>query len=349
MGNITNGVLYGIFAFSSVLAGSMLNILGPRTMLLFSCTGYPVFNGAMWYFSSTGHLWYPIFAGAYLGLAAGCLWTTAVFMCVGYPEEKDKGRWRAIGWTGNLIGSTIGASVALGIAWHSSTDSVPSSLYITFIVLQVFSLAFALLIQPPEKLRRCDGTAIARFNPISIKETLKLTAELFRDWRIWLLVPAMFTPEMSFPFQATMNGYAFNIRTRTLNSLLNGLVQIPVVALVGWILDRQSLGTRRKRLLIAITFVAVWLTGTYIAQTAWLAAWKFDLSVPGPQIDCTDPAYAGAVVVYLLYAAQYGGFQSVVLYTLSCFTNDPQKSAAIGGLYVGSKSGVFCNQLAQHK
>jgi hypothetical protein len=27
-------------------------------------------------------------------------------------------------------------------------------------------------------------------------------------------------------------------------------------------------------------------------------------------IDCTDPAYAGAVVIYMLYASQYGIFQN---------------------------------------
>lgn len=63
----------------------------------------------------------------------------------------------------------------------------------------------------------------------------------------------------------------------------------------------------------------------------------FDLTVPGPDIYIHDSAYAGAITIYLLYAALYGGFQGVVLYTLSTFTNDPRKTAALGGLYVGGK------------
>jgi hypothetical protein len=31
-----------------------------------------------------------------------------------YPEEKDKGMWRAIQWTGNLLGATVGGCIALG-------------------------------------------------------------------------------------------------------------------------------------------------------------------------------------------------------------------------------------------
>lgn len=154
-----------------------------------------------------------------------------------------------------------------------------------------------------------------------------------------------------------MNAYAFNLRTRILNSLLNNLIQIPTCLILGYILDNEKLGSRKKRALIGITFDAVWITGTYIAQTAWLASWKFDRSVPGPMIDCTDSAYAGAVVIYMLYAAQYGThtmcevreertaliscpsgiFQNMVIYILGTLTNEPRKTAAIGGLFVGSK------------
>ena len=96
-----------------------------------------------------------------------------------------------------------------------------------------------------------------------------------------------------------MNAYAFNLRTRVLNSFLNNLIQIPTTLGLGFLLDNERIGTRRKRAIIGITVVGTWITGTYIAQTAWLAAWKFDRSIPGPMIDCTDKAYAGAVVIYM--------------------------------------------------
>lgn len=128
---------------------------------------------------------------------------------------------------------------------------------------------------------------------------------------------------------------AFNLRTRTLNSLLNNLIQIPTTLIMGWILSSERLGSRKKRAYIGIAFDAIWITGAYIAQTAWLASWKFDRTIEGPSIDVTEQAYAGAVVVYMMYAAQYGMFQNLVLWMLGTFTNDPSQSASMAGLFVG--------------
>ncbi|KAL1901094.1 hypothetical protein Sste5346_002161 [Sporothrix stenoceras] len=334
MANISNGTLYGVFVFSALMAGTVLNTLGPRYTMMFGITGYPVYIGSMWYFDAQGHLWYPVFAGAYLGLCAGCLWTTAAYMSNAYAEEKDKGLWRAIQWTGNISGAAVGASVALGISWHSTAASVPHSVYIVFIVIQVASVGFACLLLPSNQLRRADGTALAAFEHLTAWESLKITGSLFKDWRILIMIPTFFAGEMFFPLQASMNAYAFNLRTRTLNSLLNNLIQIPVTLGVGLLLDTERLGSRQRRAFYGITFDAIWITGAYIAQTAWLASWKFDRSVSGPSIDCTDKAYAGAVVIYMFYAAQYGVFQNVVLYVLGSLTNEPRKLAAMGGFFV---------------
>lgn len=54
-------------------------------------------------------------------------------------------------------------------------------------------MALVLLVKSPEKLRRCDGTAIAIFNQISLKDSLKLTRDLLTDWRILLMLPCEFS------------------------------------------------------------------------------------------------------------------------------------------------------------
>jgi hypothetical protein len=293
--------------------------------------------GSLWYFDAHGHLWFPVFAGAYLGLTAGCLWTTAAYVGNTYPEEKDKGTWRAIQWSSNIFGATIGGCVALGINWHAKTLGVPHTVYIIFIVLQCVSLGFAALILPPKDLVRPDGTHIAEFDKISVWGSLGRTAQLFKDWRIVIMLPTFFVPELFFPFQSSMNAYAFSLRTRSLNAMLGSFIQIPTTFALGWILDNERLGKRKRRAFIGISIDAVWITGAYIAQIIWLHSWKFNRSIDGPSIDISDSSYGGAIVIYLLYATQYGIFQNVVIWMFGTLTNDPQKQAAIGGLFVGSK------------
>ena len=197
MANISNGVLYGVFTFSSIGAGPLLNKIGPRYTLMFGITGYPIYQGAMWYFDKYGQLWYPIFAGAYLGLSAGCLWTTSVFAATAYPEERDKGRWRSIQWSLNVGGAAVGAAVALGVSWKSDSDGgVPHAVYIIFIILQCLSTGIALFVKDPSTLRRSDGTALATFDFMSVKDVLKITGGLMVDWRVVMLFPCMLIPEM---------------------------------------------------------------------------------------------------------------------------------------------------------
>ena len=331
MANISNCVLYAVFAVAALFAGAVLNTIGPRWTMLVGTTGYPVYIGSLWYFDVQGHLWFPIFGGAYLGLAAACL--SFFFFFFRFLQV-----WRAIQWCGNATGAVVGASVALGVSWNSTSSGVPHAVYIVFIVLQILSMGLALILLPADRVRRPDGTSIALFDPMPLMQSLRLTFDLFKDWRIVLMIPTFFTPEIFFPFQSSMNAYAYTLRARTLNGLLNNAIQLPITIFVGMLLDYKRLGGRRKRMFLGITFVMVWVTGAYIAQTIWLHSWKFNRSIPGPNINYNQPSYGGAVVIYMIYAGQYGIYQNLVLYLLGTLTNDPRKSAAIGGFFVACKS-----------
>jgi hypothetical protein len=193
--------------------------------------------------------------------------------------------WRAIQWTGNTCGALVGAIVALGINLHTDGAGVPHSVYIIFIVIQCCSVALAALLVPPQALIRSDGTPVATFEKTTVAQALHGFAALFCDWRILLMMPVFFCPELFLVLQSSINAYAYSLRTRSLNNVLTNLVQIPFTLLVGFILDNEKLGSRSRRGMIAVAFDAIFVTGTYIAQTIWLASWKFDRSVPGPAID----------------------------------------------------------------
>jgi hypothetical protein len=238
----------------------------------------------------------------------------------------------------NACGSMIGAIVAFGFNLHSPGFGVPVSVYIVFIVIQCCSVGFAALLCPPDKLVRPDGTKVAKFDHISVKASLNSLIKVLKDWRILIMLPAFFSVEAFVVLQSSLNAYAYNLRTRSLNNVLINLIQFPFsLGLAYLVLDNERLGSRKRRGLIAVSFDAVWITGTYIAQTIWLSSWKFDKTVAGPNIDWKDDAYPGALIIYLCYGAQYGIFQITVLWILGALSNDPLILGNCSGLFVAGK------------
>lgn len=146
------------------------------------------------------------------------------------------------------------------------------------------------------------------------------------------MLPAMFAAEIFVCLQSSLNAYAYNLRTRNLNNVLTNVVQIIFNLFVSWIMGLEKLGTRKRRAIVIVVFDAVWVTGTYVAQTIWLASWQLDRNVPGPAIDWKDPAYPGAVVIYLAYGAQNGFFQNTIYWLLSAMTNQPERLVHMAGL-----------------
>jgi hypothetical protein len=217
----------------------------------------------------------------------------------------------------------------------ATDENVPRSVYLVFIIIQLCSSVFALLLISPENVIRSNGTHLAKFHHQPLMREIRDLGTTWADWRVIALMPLMFLPEVSLVISGSLNAYAFNLRTRSLNSVLITSCQIPLVVGMGWLLDSESLGRRQTRALIAVALITVWITGVEMAQTIWLNSWKFDRSITGPEIDLYDSAYPGVVIIYLIYGGQYSIFQNVVLWILGSLSNNPHRSALYRGIFVG--------------
>ncbi|KIW87438.1 uncharacterized protein Z519_12074 [Cladophialophora bantiana CBS 173.52] len=102
-------------------------------------------------------------------------------------------------------------------------------------------MTLAFILVDPDKLRRNDGTAIAKYEHLSAWQDVCQTVALLRDPVILLLTPTFFTLEIFFPFMASVNAYTFNLRTRTLNAILGNAIQIPWTLLAsGCVVEHSS-------------------------------------------------------------------------------------------------------------
>lgn len=180
---------------------------------------------------------------------------------------------------------------------------------------------------PPKSLIRSDGTPLTEFKLVTLTQSLSGLGRLFKDWCILLMLPTFYAGEVFLVLQSSINAYAYNLRTHSLNNVLINIVHIPFTVVIGYLLDSETLGSRRQRGMIVVVIDAIFITGTYIAQTIWLASWKFDRNIAGPPIDWTDSSSPGAVVIYLCYGAQYGISQNTVLWLLGSLTNQPSRWA----------------------
>ena len=79
----------------------------------------------------------------------------------------------------------------------------------------------------PSKVTRTDGTKIAIFKQPTFKDEIRGVGRLFTDWKFMMLLPAIFVAEMALTLESSLNGYFFNLRTRSLNNVMFNFIQIP--------------------------------------------------------------------------------------------------------------------------
>lgn len=105
--------LYSVFAVVGFFAGTFANRLGLRLTFSIGGIGYCIYSASFLCYSHTENFGFVVFAGAFLGLCAGLLWTAQGAVMMSYPLEHQKGRFISWFWiifnTGAVIGSLVGS------------------------------------------------------------------------------------------------------------------------------------------------------------------------------------------------------------------------------------------------
>lgn len=106
-----NTALYSAFAVVAFFAGTITNVLGVRMTLAFGGIGYTVYIASFFSYAHNENIGFVYFAGAFLGLCAGMLWTAQGAIMMSYPEEHNKGRYISWFWMIFNLGAVIGSLV----------------------------------------------------------------------------------------------------------------------------------------------------------------------------------------------------------------------------------------------
>lgn len=334
-----NVALYSTFATVGAFGGVICNVIGVRACLMMGGTGYLMYTASLLVFHYTGNKGFPVFAGAYLGICAAVTWAAQGSMIMSYALEHRKATAIMVFWVIFNFGAVIGSIIPLAQNMLSGESNVNAGTYVAFMILMAAGVALAFFLLPMSKVYKSDGTKVIAKKYPKIQDELRGMFHVLKTERkIYFLFPMFCASNWFYTYQFNnFNAGRFNVRTRSLNSLLYWLSQMLGAIGFGLIMDCQRWRrANRARIGFAIVFIS--------GMAVWGGGLKFQLGVTRenvkdkPLIDFHDSDYIGPMFLYMFYGAYDAIFQSFIFWVLGTFSNNPKKVALYASFYKSLQS-----------
>lgn len=312
--------LYATFSVVGFFGGTICNKIGVRLTAAFGGFGYCIYLVSLLVYKKEQNAGFLIFAGCFLGVCAGCLWTAQGAIMMAYPLESQKGRYISVFWVIFNLGAVIGALVPLGQNMHTTAGGVNDGTYYAFIVLMLFGFVLACFICNPNYVVRKDGSRVIMMKqPTWKSEFLGLLETLRTDWYIVFLFPFFISSNWFYTYHfQDVNFAQFNVRTRALNSVLYWSMQMVGALIFGIALDYDKISRRtRAKLGLLALFVltmAIW-GGGYAFQRTYNRAETEDENYV--KYDWSTSGYVGPMFLYMFYGFYDAAFQTCAYWYVS--------------------------------
>ncbi|KAI2624630.1 MFS general substrate transporter [Hypomontagnella submonticulosa] len=336
--------LYSVFAVVAFFSGSFANKLGIRVTLGIGGIGYSLYSASLLCYSHTQNVGFVIFAGAFLGLCAGLLWTAQGAIMMSYPPEQSKGRYISWFWIIFNLGAVIGSLIPLGQNVSNNSGTVTDGTYVGFIVLMVVGAVLTLFLVDADKVIRDDGSKIILMkNPTWQSEFIGLWECISLSPWVIALFPMFFASNIFYTYQQNgLNLAGFNIRTRSLNNLLYWLAQIFGAVIFGYALDfpkiRRSMRAKISfGVLFALTFI-IWGGGYAWQRNQVPRSVSSQESYEALKTDWTDPAFIGPMFLYIFYGFYDSVWQTCIYWYMGALSNSGRRTANMAGFYKAFQS-----------
>jgi hypothetical protein len=219
----------------------------------------------------------------------------------------------------------LGGLLPFSLNYNSGDEAknVSDSTYIAFMAFMLVGAALTMLVLPPARIVRDDGTKATRVTFSSPATEGAEILKLFANWKMLLVLPAAWASNFFYTYQFNnVNGGLFTLRTKGLNNVFYWGAQMIGSAGIGYFLD-FGFASRRKRGLFGVVAVAV--VGTAIWGGGLANQLKYT-SVPlSDPIDFKEGhRYAGPFLLYFSYGLLDAMFQSLIYWIIGALANDSQ-------------------------
>ncbi|THX49858.1 hypothetical protein D6D08_09916, partial [Aureobasidium pullulans] len=219
--NAANAVTFAIMVLFSPFTAIVGNKYSLKWVLVFGTLGYVPYCAALYCNSVYGTQWFMIFGAATCGFSASALWTAEGAIAVGYPEANRRGTCVAIWMSLNKIGRLIASSIQLGISVNqkdsNKAGAIDPQVYLVLIGLTCAGLPLSLLISPPEKVIRRDGTKpVFTSGQTTLKQGCRDFWAVWKTKHIYMLIPIFITAQWGQTYNGNYLAAYFSVRGRTL-------------------------------------------------------------------------------------------------------------------------------------
>ncbi|KAF4494084.1 DUF895 domain membrane [Fusarium agapanthi] len=265
--NGASSLTFGIVVFGCSIFSILANKIGLKWVLVIGTLGYAPYSAALYTNNRYGVEWFVLLGGATCGIGASALWASEGAIALGYGDVKDPGIWLGLRELGQLIGSSVQLSLNVE---SGKRGRVGCTTYLVLIALQCLGLPLALLISPPNKAIRPDGSKLPH------TQTNKSIEDTYLG--IYLV------------------NY-FSVRARALASLTSGIAATGANIFWGWFFDLKYF-SRPQLARITWVFLAVTMTALF--------GWQFAMELeyrnanPAVTLDWDLPGFGRGFAVQVL-------------------------------------------------
>ncbi|KAH8831124.1 major facilitator superfamily domain-containing protein [Flagelloscypha sp. PMI_526] len=331
--NAANALVFGLMGIFCLLGATVSNYIGLSWTLVLGAVGYPLYSAGLYTNVKFGVVWFVLLGAVIDGISAGLFWASEGAVAVGYPEPAKRGRYLNYWVWWRTLGPLIGGAIVLGLnkgtnkKGHVSTDT-----YLVFIALQCLSVPVALLLSPPEKVQRSDGTKVQPAPKVSFGQTIRDLGKAFRRREVLLLLP-IFAAAYFNSYSSTFATVYFSVRARALNGFLGNIPILLGSQLISHLLDTPRLPQRRRILI-----------GFWIVVFVHVVTWAFAVAVisqfrkTNPVLDWKSEGYVKGFFVEVLWSFSKQILQSWLYYIMGTLTSDITELTRYTGILRGIES-----------
>lgn len=354
--NAANALVFGLMALLCLFGGPVANRIGLAWTLFLGAVGYPIYSAGLYTNNRYGNVWFVLVGAVACGFSAGLFWASEGAVALGYPEPGKRGRYMNIWLIFRTGGPLLGGAIVLAMnndAGAKVKGKVSYETYLVFVALQCVAAPAALLLSPPEKVQRADGTRVVLEKRGTWKEECLALWRTSKNRHIALLLPVFWASYFN-QYSGNFQTYYFGVRARALIGFVSNFGTLLSSQLISLWLDNKRFSVK-KRIMYGYYYVVVWhviawwvrsssaackqLQLTYVQRVyGWVVQEKYTAQSEPPLLDWEDKGFTEGFFVLLLWDFARQALQNWLYYLVAAKAENISELTRLSGILRGQES-----------